>query len=286
MRDVSEAVRQAENLQKKIRILFVVFVLLVLLAVVCMYFGRPMFYGVTIAAIVFYLFILRRMIRKYASDFTENRIRFGLGEPFSELKMHPGPLWRQEEMAAFRMLPLRREAGSLLCRHGFRAKWKGRTLEGAEITLHYPAKKAEGTKDFRFLSGTLFALDVREVPGRDILILSSRLLEPEAEAAFLKENRYGEICWEDGWREDGFRVYCRGERGPEGLRTAAAVRLLGQTGAKAVLRLMPGKLLVYLNNCFYSQGVVRPRVRVTAAMLRLNPLPGRDAVLSLFEMLK
>lgn len=282
MDTVQDAVRRLEQHKRQIRIAIVAHaaVYLAALALFCLRLHRAA--AILAAAnLAWYFLVYRRMTGAYAQSAAAANLQFGLCAGLSDFTYDPKRGITAEQFRQWAMLPLAQDDNALLCRSHFSAREQDMTLEGGEITLHYPVDGAAREK-FRFLSGTLLTARAACHPEGDWLLLREELLEPGAQQAFLQQACYRPAVLPEPMAQ-GWRLYTRTEQTEMPRHLLRSVTALAdKTASLAALRLTQEGAAAFLNGRFYT-GSRYPAAVPTAQRLQGNTLPERDAVWAWFR---
>lgn len=284
MNDVSSLLDQMQALQKKIRALFVAFVLLVAAAVALMFLYQPAFYLLVAGAAAFYVFYLRRLIKRYGTMFVEARIRHGLCADMTDVRLPAEAAWDAQAARGWAMLPICPGEKSLLCHNSFSGLCGNFRVQGAEVTLHYARGASGARQDYLFLNGTVMTAVYGADTGRDWLLLVRDMLDADAQEAFRAENGYKILDLPNETLDSRFVLYGRGGAGaPDRKLLRAAEQFFRSAPTVGAIRFAPRMTAVYFYKRFYSQQAARPRVTVTEDMVISTPLAESAAALTLFR---
>lgn len=267
---------------RKVRTLRVVQLCLCIAALVLALIRPIRMMGIVVAgfAVVLYLFYIRRVTRQYCWEVIKANICYGLCAGYSDVEAIEKDSLSEAVFDGWKMLPRSTEKGdTILSRNGFSCSVKGKTLNAAEMTVHYGVANEKGRKSYHFLSGT--SLWCEGGNRGDWLLLRRNWIHPEALKEFLELHGYQSVFAGEKLEEDFMLYSCQEDAQLTKDLEKDLVALAEAAIPLGVLRLSEEYNAAFLLNRFYT-----PKVHITAMPtpqeLSKNTLPERDAIIRIF----
>lgn len=274
---MSEVLVSAAKRRRKLQILYVLFALGFAAAFAACFVS----YSAACTLAVFYLFCVQPVTKRYQEQLTAEMVRLGVCQGFSRAEAVGKQAITDSVLAETPLLPLSGRRREVLCREGFTGTWRGLSVAGNEITLHFAPSGAGGKRGaYHFWSGTLLDVSWEEESPLRFALLCRGLAVEEVQSRF--------SAWR--WVESPLTGTELGKRclllmpPDSGELPPGAIKRLERL-SKAVkgdfaLHVQDKHLTAYLNGRFYGQKLP-VRQPVTEDLLTFQRLPERDAVLEL-----
>ena len=282
--NLTETMAALEAGQKKAQIIYLVHTILyagaLALALLNRYTAAVVLGGANMAA---YFLVVRGQVKSYSDSVAKANVVFGLCRKLKEVSFLGRNGLDPDTFRVLEMFPVLEGKNSVMSRQSFKGEGYGLTIEGHEVTFHYPVNAGAG-KDFRFLTGTLLTSRGGTAPGQgDWLLLRRNMIQASALEQFLREKGYKEAGIPAEVLGERFQVFTKGNNKQlPGDLAEQILEDLGGIGSLGALRLTPQGAAVYLGNRFYT-GTTKVRVLPTEEQITHNPLPERDKVWKFFR---
>lgn len=299
MKTVTESTNELKKRGKTIQILYLVFGMMLAVALIVGAFRQYIAAAAIVAAdFIWYFVFLVRQRRKFSDDVIAANVLYGVCEPLTDAKYLGKNSLSPEELDAMDILPVHIARQSVLTENGFEGKSNRLTLKGWEISFPYIVPGVKSRDMYRHLSGTLLTAE-RSAADPEIssdasvsdtenewLLIHRRLLHDAAQQEFLTQKGYHQADCSSEELLQSFDVYCKSEgRVLSEQLTKAVLKAYRQAEKIAAVRFSERSSQVFLYRSFYT---LRTRLRFLPdeSWYKHNLLAERDTVWSLFKAWK
>lgn len=250
-------------------------ILLLVVAVVFVFINRTVTFVILAAAVLYHIFYLRKLQKRYVNTFTDTNIRETLGKDIGAVDVDSGSGGKITEgtVRQAQMVPFDERAGSCLLREGLDGEMDGLKVALCDAVLAETFQLVKkGKNRIHYLTGVWITYTLNQDTGADWRLLDKDVLPVPIRQNYYKERKSLKRMHFDNAADERFILYSRNETVPDNKLMREILALADYTPGKLAVSLKGDKLTIFIRDRILARGI-SVKNPPTMETLTFHPFP-------------